>query len=53
MVQNLQREELGRFAQVLTRHWQNLAYGHQLPPESLKRGLCEGWRRLVAKGASA
>ncbi|BCG23238.1 hypothetical protein TUM18999_14290 [Pseudomonas tohonis] len=53
LVQGLQRDELSRFAQVLTRHWQNLAYGHQLPPESLKRGLCEGWRRLIAKGASA
>lgn len=53
LVQALERDDLGRFAQVLTRHWQNLAYGHQMPPETLKRGLCEGWRRLFAQGACA
>jgi hypothetical protein len=46
LTEQLQLAELSRFAQVLTRHWQNLAYGHQLPPANLKRGLCEGWRRL-------
>jgi hypothetical protein len=46
LAEQLQLAELSRFAQVLTRHWQNLAYGHQLPPANLKRGLCEGWRRL-------
>lgn len=45
LVEQLQLLELSRFSQVLTRHWQNLAYGHRLPPASLKRGLCEGWRR--------
>ena len=45
----LQQAELSRFAQVLTRHWQNLAYGHQLPPDNLKRGLCEAWRRLCTQ----
>ena len=45
----LQHAELSRFAQVLTRHWQNLAYGHQLPPDNLKRGLCEAWRRLCTQ----
>ncbi|MGH8354073.1 MAG: DUF4129 domain-containing protein, partial [Pseudomonas sp.] len=56
LVLQLEQAELGRFAQALTRHWQNLAYGHRLPPESLKRGLCEGWRRLfnqVNQGARA
>jgi hypothetical protein len=53
LVERLQREELSRFSQVLTRHWQNLAYGHRLPPDNLKRGLCEGWRRLFAQGAAA
>lgn len=53
LVERLEREELSRFSQVLTRHWQNLAYGHRLPPENLKRGLCEGWRRLFAQGAAA
>ena len=46
LTEQLQLAELSRFAQILTRHWQNLAYGHQLPPATLKRGLCEGWRRL-------
>ncbi len=45
----LQQAELSRFAQLLTRHWQNLAYGHQLPPDNLKRGLCEAWRRLFTQ----
>ncbi|WP_068830614.1 DUF4129 domain-containing protein [Pseudomonas sp. BMS12] len=53
LVEQLQRDELSRFSHALTGHWQNLAYGHRLPPESLKRGLCEGWRRLFAQGASA
>ena len=51
LVHSLDQEELARFTQVLTRHWQNLAYGHRLPPENLKHGLCEGWRRLSANGA--
>lgn len=46
LAEQLELTELTRFAKVLTRHWQNLAYGHQLPPANLKRGLCEGWRRL-------
>lgn len=53
LVQGLEHNDLSRFTQVLTRHWQNLAYGHQLPPDNLKRGLCEGWRRLFQTGAPA
>lgn len=53
LVQNLELGDLTRFTQVLTRHWQNLAYGHQNPPDNLKRGLCEGWRRLFQTGAQA
>lgn len=52
LVLGLDQAELGRFTQVLTLHWQNLAYGHRLPPEALKRGLCDGWRRLVGQGAT-
>ncbi|WP_394560929.1 DUF4129 domain-containing protein [Aquipseudomonas alcaligenes] len=52
LVERLQRDELSRFSLVLTRHWQNLAYGHRLPPDNLKRGLCEGWRRLFNQGAA-
>lgn len=53
LVQRLDQEELSRFSAVLTRHWQNLAYGHRLPPDNLKRGLCEGWRRLFGQGVAA
>ncbi|HSC84017.1 MAG TPA: DUF4129 domain-containing protein [Pseudomonas sp.] len=53
LVQRLDQEELSRFSAILTRHWQNLAYGHRLPPEQLRRGLCEGWRRLFREGAPA
>lgn len=51
LVQGLERHELSDFSQLLTRHWQNLAYGHRLPPADLQRQLCEGWRRLSAAGA--
>ncbi|MEO4046089.1 DUF4129 domain-containing protein [Pseudomonas sp. CAU 1711] len=53
LVAGLQQQELERFSQALTRHWQNLAYGHRLPPETLKHGLCEAWRRLFQQGAQA
>lgn len=53
LVEQLQHDELSRFSRTLTGHWQNLAYGHRLPPEALKRALCEAWRRLFAQGASA
>jgi hypothetical protein len=52
LIEQLQLAELHRFAQVLTRHWQNLAYGHQLPPSSIKRALCSGWRRLFEPQAN-
>jgi hypothetical protein len=47
LTEQLQLSELSRFAQLLTRHWQNLAYGHQLPPANLKGALCDGWRQLL------
>ncbi|WP_369959884.1 DUF4129 domain-containing protein [Pseudomonas benzenivorans] len=53
LVQGLQRDELNDFSQTLTRHWQNLAYGHRLPPEPLKAELCDGWRGLFASGGQA
>jgi hypothetical protein len=49
LVEGLHNDELSRFSRALTRHWQNLAYGHRLPPENLKRGICEAWRRLFAQ----
>ena len=52
LVLTLDQAELGRFTQVLTRHWQNLAYGHRPPPETLKRDLCDGWQRLIEQGTA-
>ncbi|MBT8766136.1 DUF4129 domain-containing protein [Metapseudomonas boanensis] len=53
MVIALDNLELEQFSQAVTRHWQNLAYGHQLPPGELRQGLCDGWRHLFAKGSTA
>ena len=53
LVQGLERDELARFSQVVTRHWQNLAYGHRLPPDALKHELCDGWRKLCASEVRA
>ncbi|MDP3816421.1 DUF4129 domain-containing protein [Pseudomonas sp.] len=53
LVQQLEQQELSQFSQALTRHWQNLAYGHRLPPAALKQGLCTAWRRLFEPGAPA
>lgn len=53
LVQQLGQQELSQFSQALTRHWQNLAYGHRLPPAALKQGLCTAWRRLFEPGVQA
>ena len=39
------------YAETLTGHWLNLAYGHQLPPGSVKDDLCGQWRDLSGTGA--
>lgn len=44
--------ELGDYAQTLTDHWLMLAYGHQVPPDSIKDELCRQWRALVGVGAT-
>jgi hypothetical protein len=53
LVQALEHKDLSHFSQALTRHWQNLAYGHRLPPAALKQGLCTAWRRLFEQGLQA
>ncbi|MOA31879.1 hypothetical protein D3C78_1530600 [compost metagenome] len=53
LVRHLDNIELEDFSQDLTGHWQNLAYGHRLPSAELRQGLCDGWRRLFATGATA
>ncbi|MGV6395064.1 DUF4129 domain-containing protein [Pseudomonas caspiana] len=42
----LNQPQLQLFSQDLTTQWQNLAYGHRLPPTHLQRELCDGWRQL-------
>jgi len=44
----LQQPQLLAFSEELTRHWQNLAYGHQLPPASAQQKLCSDWRALFS-----
>lgn len=50
LIQALEQETLSHFSQQLTQHWQNLAYGHQMPPDTACQELCEGWRTLFAQG---
>ena len=51
LVDGLDDPELSNFSQTLTRHWQNLAYGHRQPPVEVRTLLCDDWRRLVEHGA--
>ena len=49
-VHHLQQPHLLAFSEELTRHWQNLAYGHRLPPASARQKLCNDWRVLFSSG---
>ncbi|MNY18024.1 hypothetical protein D3C86_1513770 [compost metagenome] len=51
-IERLQRPELLAFSKNLTGHWQNIAYGHRLPPASVQQQLCDGWRALFGPGAA-
>jgi len=51
-IAGLNQPSLHAFSHELTRHWQNLAYGHQLPATEVQRSLCEQWRRLFSGGAA-
>jgi hypothetical protein len=51
-VQRLQQPQLQAFSDELTRHWQNLAYGHRLPPAVVQQQLCSDWRALFNPGAA-
>ena len=53
LVQGLEQDQLSHFSQILTLHWQNLAYGHRLPPDALKPALCQDWRNLFGTGGRA
>lgn len=49
-VHQLQQPQLLAFSNELTQHWQNLAYGHHLPPASVQQKLCSDWRALFSSG---
>ena len=51
-VHQLQQPQLLAFSDELTRHWQNLAYGHRLPPLSAQQKLCSDWRTLFCSGSN-
>lgn len=51
-VNQLQQPQLLAFSDDLTRHWQNLAYGHRLPPPSVQQQLCSDWRTLFSRGST-
>ena len=51
-IHQLQQPQLQAFSDELTRHWQNLAYGHRLPPVSVQSRLCSDWRSLFNPSAS-
>jgi hypothetical protein len=51
-VHQLQQPQLLAFSDELTRHWQNLAYGHHLPPVSAQQKLCNDWRVLFSSGGA-
>ncbi|WP_353632214.1 DUF4129 domain-containing protein [Pseudomonas canadensis] len=51
-VNQLQQPQLLAFSDDLTRHWQNLAYGHRLPPPSVQQQLCSDWRILFSRGSN-
>jgi hypothetical protein len=50
-IEQLQQPALLAFSKNLTGHWQNMAYGHRLPPAHLQQELCDGWRALFGPGA--
>ena len=50
-IEHLQQPALLAFSKNLTGHWQNMAYGHRLPPAHLQQELCDGWRALFGPGA--
>ncbi|PZP80766.1 MAG: DUF4129 domain-containing protein, partial [Ectopseudomonas oleovorans] len=49
LVAGLGQHDLEAYCRQLTQHWQALAYGHRAPAESLREGLCQGWRSLFGQ----
>ncbi|MBK5516764.1 DUF4129 domain-containing protein [Pseudomonas sp. TH10] len=51
-IEQLNQPALAAFSKSLTGHWQNMAYGHCVPPTLAQQQLCDGWRALFGPGAS-
>lgn len=51
-IEQLNQPALAAFSKSLTGHWQNMAYGHRVPPTLAQQQLCDGWRALFGPGAS-
>ncbi|MBT9303910.1 DUF4129 domain-containing protein [Pseudomonas sp. TAE6080] len=51
-VRHLQHPQLLAFSDDLTRHWQNLAYGHRVPTPLAQQQLCTHWRSLFNSEAA-
>ena len=46
LINQLNQSRLSQFSRQLTRYWQSVAYGHQLPPGEAGQQLCNEWRAL-------
>jgi len=53
LVRATAQTELTHYAEYLTEHWLNLAYGHRLPPDAARDELCNRWRTLFEPQVSA
>ena len=51
-IEQLNQPALAAFSKNLTGHWQNMAYGHRVPPASVQQQLCDGWRALFGPGVA-
>lgn len=48
LISPLQLDDLMHYSTQLSHYWQEMAYGHHLPPAEACAELCQGWRRLLA-----
>lgn len=53
LIRQLDQPALEQFSRQLTGHWQNLAYGHQLPAQTTGPELCRAWRVLFPQAGGA
>lgn len=53
LLRRYQQPHLLHYAERLTDHWLNVAYGQRSPTEADRQALCDGWRELFGSGAQA